>query len=288
MRSQFSILAVLSISASITIASEAYDPAPLKFEHPGDVFSKISHPSTCLSGVINEGNSTGEYKNISGINTYLAYPPKARGNGSDTAILYLTDIFGQQLVNNRLLADSLAKAGYTVVLPDLFNGDPVPPDAISNPALGYNLTEWRTRHTTAMVDALVATSIQSIRNELGFKKVAAVGYCFGGKYVARFLALGKGIDAGFTAHPSAVEAAEWQGIAGPLSIAFGDLDGSSTPAQRAAAEAIFLAKNATYQTVLYANAEHGWAVRTNLTDPKKRFAQESAYLQAVRWFDAWI
>ncbi len=42
------------------------------------------------------------------------------------------------------------------------------------------------------------------------------------------------------------------------------------------------------KTNLYANAEHGFAVRTNLTDKKKAFAQESAYFQAVRWFDAWI
>lgn len=44
---------------------------------------------------------------------------------------------------------------------------------------------------------------------------------FGGKYIARFLAAGNGLDAGFTAHPSGVEAAEWQGVASPLSIAFG-------------------------------------------------------------------
>lgn len=34
---------------------------------------------------------------------YLAYPPHhGKTNKTDTAILYLTDIFGVQLVNNRL------------------------------------------------------------------------------------------------------------------------------------------------------------------------------------------
>lgn len=106
--------------------------------------------------------------------------------------------------------------------------------------------------------------------------------------MARFLAEGRGVDAGFTAHPSNTLAEEWEAITGPISIAFGDLDRSSTPENRTNIEAIFQSDNKTYQTTLYANAEHGFAVRTNLTDKKKAFAQEGAYLQAVRWFDSWI
>jgi dienelactone hydrolase len=43
-----------------------------------------------------------------------------------------------------------------------------------------------------------------------------------------------------------------------------------------------------YQIVLYGATEHGFAVRVDLKDPKKKFAKESAYFQAVRWFDEWI
>jgi dienelactone hydrolase len=67
-----------------------------------------------------------------------------------------------------------------------------------------------------------------------------------------------------------------------------ELDGSNNSTQRAAAEAILQGENATYQTTLYSGAEHGFAVRTDLTDKQKRFAQDSAYFQAVRWFDAWL
>lgn len=41
--------------------------------------------------------------------------------------------------------------------------------------------------------------------------------------MTRFLADGKGVDAGFTAHPSAVVATEYQNITKPLSIAFGGM-----------------------------------------------------------------
>ncbi|KAF4636134.1 hypothetical protein G7Y89_g1955 [Cudoniella acicularis] len=277
------------IHTSFSIAfSPPNDPAPLKYEQAGQLFSTVASSTCCVNGVLTDGNSTGEFRDLNGISTYLVSPPRSEDNSRDTAILYLTDIYGVQQVNNRLLADSFARAGYYVVQPDLFGGDPVPPNTQSNSSSNFNMTAWRGRHTTAIVDLIVNTTIASIRGELGFTKVAAVGYCFGGKHVVRFLASGKGLDAGFTAHPGGVVAAEWQGIASPLSIAFGEFDGSNTPAQRAAAEAIFQAKNAIYQTTLYSGAEHGFAIRTNLSDPRKKFAQEGAYFQALRWFDAWV
>lgn len=57
-----------------------------------------------------------------------------------------------------------------------------------------------------------------MKTNLGAKKVGAVGYCFGGRYVARFLATGKGLDAGFVAHPTATTTEEFQAVAGPFSI----------------------------------------------------------------------
>lgn len=186
------------------------------------------------------------------------------------------------------LADSIAKAGYLVVMPDLFRGDPVPEDALSDTASNYSLADWRLRHPQADIESVIDTSIDSIRTSYNISKIGSVGYCFGGKYVARYLAEGKGIDAGFTAHPSNTQSEEWEAIASPISIAFGDLDESSTPENRTNIEEIFFDGNKTYQTSLYSNAEHGFAVRTNLSVPQKAFAQEGAYFQAVRWLDAWV
>jgi dienelactone hydrolase len=95
------------------------------------------------------------------------------------------------------------------------------------------------------------------------------------------------ISAGFTAHPSGVLLSEWQTVTKPISIAFGDLDASNTPANRTSITTIFEQKNATFQTAVFSNAEHGFAVRTDLTIPQKAFAQEGAYWQALRWLDAW-
>jgi dienelactone hydrolase len=167
-------------------------------------------------------------------------------------------------------------------MPDLFRGEPVPADALSNPALNYSLPEWQQRHPLADIESVIDTTLNSLRTTYNASKIGSVGYCFGGKYVARYLAEGKGIDAGFTAHPSNTQPEEWDAVASPISIAFGDLDQSNTRDNRTNIEDIFFEGNKTYQTSLYSNAEHGFAVRTNLSVPQKAFAQEGAYFQAVR------
>lgn len=104
-------------------------------------------------------------------------------------------------------------------MPDLFDGDAVPSESREGPAL--NLTEWLTRHTPVEVDRILGITIDYMQKELGFKTIGGVGYCFGGRYVPRWLAQGKGIDVGFIAHPSNLQTVEIEGITGPISIAAG-------------------------------------------------------------------
>ncbi|KAK3674089.1 hypothetical protein LTR78_005936 [Recurvomyces mirabilis] len=259
----------------------------IKNERSGDLFRQLHWGQhwDVEDGVIHDGNSTGVTVQAEGETLYLAYP---RGGSTENAIVYFTDIFGLQLVNNRLLADSLARAGYFVVLPDLFRADPVPADALSDPNSSFNMTEWRTRHPITQTEEIIDHAITAVRTGFNASHVAAVGYCFGGRFVARHLATGGGVDVGFAAHPSSTTADEWNAVVGPISLAFGELDGSNTPENRTNIEGIFSAGNKSFQTSLYAQAEHGFAVRTNLSVPLKAFAQESAYWQAVRWFDAWV
>lgn len=117
------------------------------------------------------------------------------------------------------LADSIASNGYLVLVPDLFAGDPV---GVEEQEAGLNLTEWRALHPQSDIEAVINSTIQYARNELGIEKIGGVGYCFGGKYVGRWLkGDDSGLDVGFVAHPSNLLETEIQAIAGPLSIAAG-------------------------------------------------------------------
>jgi dienelactone hydrolase len=96
------------------------------------------------------------------------------------------------------------------------------------------------------------------------------------------------VDVGFIAHPSGLETSEIQAINGPISIAAGQLDAAFNATARRTAEDILSAKGAIFETTLYSQAPHGFAVRANMTVPAQRFAKEASFLQAVGWFGAWL
>lgn len=121
----------------------------------------------------------------------------------------------------QLTADQFAANGYLTLVPDLFQGDPIP---LNRPA-DFDLYAWLngkqtgTAHSPKETDPIVSSVIRHMKEELGVKRIGATGYCFGAKYVIRFMDTDGGIDVGYLAHPSLVEREELLKIRGPLSIA---------------------------------------------------------------------
>lgn len=60
------------------------------------------------------------------------------------------------------------------------------------------------------------------------------------------------------------------------------------PERRGEIQALLLEAKVPYQFALYSGTQHGFGVRANMTDPQQKFGKESAFLQAVRWFDTWL
>jgi dienelactone hydrolase len=75
------------------------------------------------------------------------------------------------------------------------------------------------KHGPDKVEPIAEATIKAMRQDHNVQHLAGVGYCLGAKYVCRYMAKGKGIDAGYIAHPSATSGDEVKGVAGPLSIA---------------------------------------------------------------------
>jgi len=287
---KFSTFVLLATAVTGTVASRP--GSSLRFEHPGRVFSKSHSQGCCVQGVVHDEEPRGHLEEYSDETLYITSPPRRYGgrHGMDAsaAIIYLTDIFGLGIPNNKLLADSLASSGYLVVVPDLFRGDPVPENALSDPDSDFDFPAWQERHPSSEVNAIIDSTIETMRGDFGVTKLGAVGYCFGGPYVAQLLANGSFVSAGFTAHPSGVELEQWQNVSKPISVAYGALDEVVPQEDRHEAENAFINGNKTFEISLYAEVEHGFAVRTDLSNKMKAFAQESAYFQAVRWLDAWV
>jgi len=244
-------------------------------------------PSTCCTvGVKHEGEPTGStIKIAAGIETYVA-EPKGKTVHKDTAILFLPDVIGIWQ-NSQLMADQFAANGYYTIIPDLFNGDAL---SLNRPD-DFDFMAWLTKgtggnnpHTYEAVDPIVEKSIKYLQ-EKGFKKIGAVGYCFGAKYVVRFMPKGKGIDVGFVAHPSFVEESELSAINGPFSIAAAETDQIFPAEKRHKSETILVETKQPYQINLYSGVVHGFSVRCDLTKKIEKYAKEQAFLQAVTWFD---
>lgn len=78
----------------------------------------------CMSGQLhNHASPTGTETTIGDVKAYVAEP---ESKDKSRTLIFLTDIFGYELPNTRLLADLYAKEGFYVVIPDILSGDPLP------------------------------------------------------------------------------------------------------------------------------------------------------------------
>lgn len=243
----------------------------------------------CTIGVKHEGEPTGKAIKIADntIDAYLATPSGDIAR-KDTAILYLPDVIGIWQ-NAQLMADQFAANGYTTLLVDLFNGDPIPVNSMGKIDIMKWLTEGsdgKNPHTKEAVDPIVVAAIKHLKEELGIKKIGAVGYCFGAKYVVRHYK--DGIDVGYIAHPSFVEEDELEAITGPLSIAAAETDSIFPAEKRHKSEEILQKVGQPYQLVLYSQVSHGFAVRCDLSVRVQKWSKEQAFNQAVQWFNEYL
>ncbi|KAF7508348.1 hypothetical protein GJ744_009339 [Endocarpon pusillum] len=234
--------------------------------------------SCCYHGVKHEGEAVGQMGKIGDVETYFSYPSN---KSTEKAILLLPDVIGHGFINAQLIADQFAANGYFVVMPDTYNGDPVP----LNKADDFDFQQWIKGHQPSTVDPVVEAALVEMREKLGCKRIGAVGYCFGAKYVVRHLKPGQGkIQVGYCAHPSFVESQELQEIQGPFAISAAETDNIFPAEKRHESEEILKKTGQPYQINLYSGVEHGFAIRASLDNKVAKYAKENAFLQAVQWF----
>jgi dienelactone hydrolase len=98
--------------------------------------------------------SQGHEEEIAEVNTYKT------GQGKSVIVIF-TDVFGYTFPNARKLADRFAEEiGTTVLIPDLFHGDPVDE---SKPNYRDTLPDWRTRHPITDACAIAEKLISTIK-----------------------------------------------------------------------------------------------------------------------------
>ncbi|OAA58487.1 dienelactone hydrolase [Niveomyces insectorum RCEF 264] len=257
-------------------------------------------PVADTSIVAHSGTPVGHEEVHNGYTMYVTKPTNwtatAARRNTTRAVLYLTDVFGIQLAENKLLADSFARAGFVTVAPDLFGGHPAPGD-INVP--GFNTTAFLAAHGANQTDPIVAAGLAYLRDTLGLSRIGATGYCYGGRYAFRAggpllgtanttAGAGAVAHAVFAAHPSMLSDDEIAAIQGPASVAAAENDSLMPPARRGEITALLQKTGQAYSFSVYGGTSHGFGVRVNVTDPRQKFAKEEAFFQAARWFSTWL
>ncbi|KAF8211096.1 dienelactone hydrolase [Mycena galopus ATCC 62051] len=247
----------------------------------------MSFCKDCIKGVTHEGTPEGKIETIGGVECYVATPtvdyPK------DKVVLFLTDVFGLALVNNKLLTDDYARNGFKTITPDLFNNDPVPTDAF-NPGVRIPIilaTKPRSSPHRPIIDKVIA----ALKAD-GVTTFAAVGYCFGGRYVFD-LAFENITVASATAHPSLLQVPadleKYVAVSkAPLLINSCTVDEQFPPASQAKADEIFAGFAPGYKREYFDGCHHGFAVRGDLSDPKVKAGKEGAFKATIEWFIKYV
>ncbi|KAL6718567.1 hypothetical protein ACLMJK_004659 [Lecanora helva] len=231
----------------------------------------------CLTGFKWDGERAGTDGKLSNNNTYIT------GSNKDVAILMIHDIFGWTFPNLRLLADHFAEEiGATV-----FNGDVVSEDTIMDPQKreSFDFQAFFKPHSKESRYPEIAACARALKEEHKFKKVGAMGYCWGGWGVFQLGAKGENlVDAISTAHPSWLTKEEVNVVSVPVQIIAPEQDPQLTPELKEHLNATIPKLGLEYDYQYFPGARHGLAARCDRENAGERRAMERAKNAAVTWF----
>lgn len=255
----------------------------------------------CLSGSVHEGTPSGRVDTVGEVQAYIAEP---ESKSKAQTVIFITDIFGYEFKNTRLLADNYAKQGFYVYVPDILNGDPLPVSFLDNvepPAKAHadgivdkvkntaimtaTFGTWLPKHTEATTRPIVENFFKHVRTIPGTGKVGAIGFCYGGRY--SILAADGLADASYACHPSLLAVpADFEKVEKPLSLAVGDKDSLLDNKSVEQIKDYLLKEKSSVpnEVVVYQDQIHGFALRSDWSSDKDKKAMDDAEKQGVAWF----
>ncbi|KAI0630616.1 alpha/beta-hydrolase [Trametes polyzona] len=239
----------------------------------------------CVNGVRHEGEPEGKIEKIGGVESYVGTP--TGDYSKDKVVLFLSDVFGIPLVNNKLLVDDFARNGFRTIMPDLFQGDALPEDALNRQ--DFDRAAWSARHTPETWIPVVDAVVAALQAE-GVTWIGTTGYCFGAP-PAWHLALKGASKVTVVSHPSRLaipkDLEEYRDRAkAPLLINSCEVDRAfPLEAQAKADEILGGGKFAPgYERTYWEGCNHGFAVRGDMSNPKVKAGKEGAFAATVKFF----
>jgi dienelactone hydrolase len=210
------------------------------------------------------------------------------GDNSETALIIVYDIFGYfpQTLQG---ADILAKTvGAQVFMPDFFGEGNAFPFEKYPPKDGKTKKEIQDFFGGIATPPGAATRLVDYAHVLkgqGFKKIGAIGFCWGGKVVTLgALKEGNPLDAISIVHPVMISPQDAEGLSIPLGL-YVSKDEPRDEFDKVVSVLSKKSYAAKVDSKYYSNMFHGWAAaRGNLSDPENKREYEDLYSRASAFF----
>ncbi|KAK6120122.1 hypothetical protein DH2020_046158 [Rehmannia glutinosa] len=238
----------------------------------------MSGPQCCENPpTLSPSSGVGSVIEFGGLKSYVSGP-----SDSKLAVLLAADVYGYEAPNLRKIADKVAAAGFYVVVPDFFYGDPYDPANEEKPLL-----VWKSLHEPAKAFEDAKPVIEALKSK-GISAIGAAGFCYGAKVVVELAKSGL-IQAGVLLHPSFVTLDDVKEVKAPLAILGAEVDKLSPPELVKKFEEILLSKSEVGSFVkIFPGVAHGWTVRYKLDDEKAVKSAEEAHQDMLNWFTKYV
>ncbi|XP_074577208.1 endo-1,3;1,4-beta-D-glucanase-like [Curcuma longa] len=227
-----------------------------------------------LTSAFGEGSVV---ESLGGLKAYTVGSPSR-----NAAVVLVSDIFGYEAPNLRKLADKVAAAGFSVVVPDFFYGDPYVP----NPE--KPLPAWLEDHGTDKGFEDAKSVIEYLKSK-GIPLIGAAGFCWGGKVVTELAKTADYVNAVVMLHPSFVKLDDINEIKCPTSILAAEHDMITPQEVIKQFEEILSTRPEVESFVkIFPGVAHGWTVRYDTDDDAAVKNAGEAHKDLLDWFEKYL
>ncbi|KAJ5819456.1 Alpha/Beta hydrolase protein [Penicillium riverlandense] len=248
----------------------------------------MSFSKCCIQGFAWQGTPTGHTGKLASNDVYIT------GDNTDVSILFIADLFGWTFPNVRLLADHYAReVGATVYVPDFFGGEVLDFDLIAAEKFDQlDLKGFIERNGREQREPEIFDCARALRQQLGYKKVGAVGYCYGGWASLRLGAKEHTsvplVDCIAIGHPSLLIKRDIDEVAVPVQILAPEIDKAYTTELKLHTFEALQRLNVPFDYQHFPGVVHACLVRGDEKKPGERAAMERGKNAVVAWFGQFL